>query len=133
MTDTTPEDFLKTLDEQAEQAMKFFNKQIKSKYFKHKYINTCEDGRVKVKITCYNNWLDKEISVITNNDQIGITPFGAGHIAKLNAHDEQNELIVLFGYFCEDDLRDSDENVYIEGICDSLTEGATENLFGGYN
>lgn len=130
MTETTPEDFIKTLEEQFEQSKEL---QIKSKDFKHKYISSCKDGRFKVKITCQNEWLDKEISVITNNDQIGITPFGCGHIARLNAYDEQGESLIIYGYFNEDNLRDADENVYINGICDSLKEGTTNNLFGGYN
>jgi len=133
MNDITQEDFLKIVYEQPEQTLESFNKQISSRKFKHEYVGTCDDGRVKIKITCYNQWLEKEISVITNNDQIGISPFNVAHISKLNAHNEQNELIVLFGYFCEHDLRDSDENVYIEGICDSLIDGVTDNLFGGYN
>jgi hypothetical protein len=132
MNDTTTEDFLKNLDEQVEQARKYFNKPIEPKAFKHKYIGTCEDGRVKVKITCHNERLDEEVSVITNNDQIEITPFGTGHIAKLEAHNSQNQLVVIYGYFSEDNLRDADENLYIEGICDSLIEGTTESLFGSY-
>ncbi len=133
MNDITQEDFLKIVDEQLEQTTESFNNQISSRKFKYKYAGTCDDGRVKTKITCYNQWLEKEISVITNNDQIGISPFNVAHISKLNAHNEQNELIVLFGYFCEHDLRDSDENVYIEGICDSLIDGVTDNLFGSYD
>jgi hypothetical protein len=101
--------------------------------FKHESVGFLEDGRVQVKITCENEWLDKPISVITNNDQIGITPFDKGHIARLKAYDEQDELIVIYGYFAEKYLRDRDENVYIDGICDSLISGATEDLFGGYD
>jgi hypothetical protein len=133
INDTDPEDFLKELDEQVEQARKYFNKPIEPKEFTHKYIGTCEDGRVKVKITCHNEWLDEEVSVITNNDQIGISPFGTGHIAKLNVHGEEHGLVVLYGYFSEDNLREADENLYIEGICDSLIDGATESLFGSYH
>jgi len=101
--------------------------------FKHESVGFLEDGRVQVKITCENEWLDKPISVITNNDQIGITPFDKGHIAKLNAYDEQNKLIIIYGYFSEEYLRDRDENLYLEGICNSLISGASEGLFGGYD
>lgn len=101
--------------------------------FKHESVGFLEDGRVQVKITCENEWLDKSISVITNNDQIGITPFDKGHIARLKAYDEQDELIVIYGYFTEEYLRDRDENLYIDGICNSLISGASEGLFGGYD
>ena len=101
--------------------------------FKHERVGVLDDGRVQVKITCENEWLEKTVCVITNNGRIGITPFGKGHIAKLNAYDEQDESVVIYGYFSEDDLRDADEDVYIAGTCNSLIQGATEKLFGGYD
>lgn len=100
--------------------------------YKHERVAVLEDGRVQVKITCDSEWLTKPLSVITNNDQIGITPFQNGHVSKLNAHDDQGELVVLYGFFPEDGLRDSDENVYIDGICKTLISGATNDLFGTY-
>jgi len=100
--------------------------------FKYQKIEVLDNGRFQIKITCDNEWLQKAISVITNNNQIGITPFGAGHIAKLNAHDEQGGLVVLYGYFSEEDLRELDENLYIDGICKTLTYGSTEEFFGSY-
>jgi hypothetical protein len=100
--------------------------------YKHQQVAVLEDGRVQVKITCDNEWLEKPITVITNNDQIGITPFDNGHISKLNAHDEKGDLVVLYGFFPEYLLRETDENLYIDGICKTLISGATSNFFGTY-
>tara|TARA_R110002060_G_scaffold78300_3_gene91232 strand:+ start:5407 stop:5787 length:381 start_codon:yes stop_codon:yes gene_type:complete len=100
--------------------------------YKHERVAVLEDGRVQVKITCQSEWLEKPLSVITNNDQIGITPFQNGHVSKLNAHDDEGKLVELFGFFAEEGLRDSDENVYIDGICKTLISGATNDLFGAY-
>lgn len=131
INDTDPEDFLKELDEQVEQASKYFNKPIESKAFKHNYIGTCEDGRVKVKITCHNEWLDEEVSIILNNDQLGFTPFPGGHISKLEVTNIKEETCTLYGFFA-DDLQAHDECLYIGGIVDTLQSGATNDFFGEY-
>jgi hypothetical protein len=91
-----------------------------------------EDGRVQVKITCENEWLEKSVSVITNHDQIVITPFDNCYISKLNAHDESGELVILHGFIPEHLLCDADENVYVDGICKILILGAENDFFGTY-
>jgi hypothetical protein len=129
---TDPEDFLKDLDEQAEQAKEFFNKPIESKAFKHKYIGTCDDGRVKVKITCHNEWLEEEVSIIINDDQLGISPFPGGYISKLEVTSFHGNPYSLFGFFASD-LLEHDECLYIGGIVDTLKSGATNDFFGEYS
>lgn len=99
--------------------------------FKHELISVLDDGRVQVKITCDNEWLKKPVYVITNNEQIGITPFHKGHVVRLTTHDEQGNLSVLFGYFDETSF-ETDENLYIDGICKTLISGPTEDFFGTY-
>jgi hypothetical protein len=123
-----------TIEQQADEMVsEFLNKQPATKCeYKHERVAVIEDGRVQVKITCDNEWLEKPVSVITNNDQIGITPFGKGHVAKLITNDEQGQSVVLFGYFDEYDLRAVDENLYIDGICKTLISGSTEQTFGSY-
>jgi hypothetical protein len=132
MNDMPPEDFLKTLDQQVKQARKYFNKPIEPKEFKHKYIGTCEDGRVKVKITCHNEWLDEEVSIIINDDQLGITPFPGGHISRLEVKSIDEETYTLYGFFAGN-LREHDECLYIGGIVDTLKSGATNDFFGEYS
>lgn len=92
-----------------EMVHEFLNKQPVTKCeYKHERVAVLEDVRVQVKITCDDEWLEKPVSVVTNNDQIGITPFGTVHVAKLITNDEQGQSVVLLGYFDEDDLREVD-------------------------
>lgn len=100
--------------------------------FKHKWVGILDDGRVQVRITCYNEILEESVSVITNDDRIGFMPFGHAHIAKLIAHDEQGDSVEIYGYFSEEGLRVEDENLYIDGICKTLISGSTEQFFGIY-
>ena len=100
--------------------------------FKHERVGVLEDGRVKVKITCDNEWLEQPVSVITNDDRIGITPFGKGHVAKVIAHKKNGDLVELYGYFPEEGVRDRDELLYFAGICKTLSSGATSEVFGKY-
>lgn len=101
-----------------------------------KFIKTLNDGRVQAKITCDNEWLEESVSVITNDDRIGVTPFHKGHVAKLVAQKDNGDEVILYGYFPENTggvpVRENDENHYIDGICQTLIYGPTNDLFGGY-
>lgn len=130
MNNINQEEFLKMLNKKAEQTMNSFNKQELT-LFKHEYIGTCEDGFIKVKITCYNKWLNEEVSIILNNDQFGTVPFPGGHLSKLIVSNNDGETNTLYGYFSEN-IREHNECFYIDGIVDTLESGATDEFFGGY-
>lgn len=104
--------------------------------YKQEFVKVLEDGRVQAKITCENEWLGEAVSVITNDDRIGITPLPMGHVAKVVAQKENGDNVTLYGFFPESTttqpLRESDENLYFNGICLTLTSGPTNELFGGY-
>lgn len=104
--------------------------------YTQKFIKILNDGRVQAKITCVNEWLEDSVSVITNDDRIGITPFHNGHVAKLVAQKDNGDEVILYGYFPENTgggpVRENDENHYIDGICQTLISGPTDDLFGGY-
>lgn len=72
------------------------------------------------------------MSVILNDDSIGIFPYFDGHIAKMNVQDAENKNITLYGYF-PGMIRSSDEVEYIEGVVKTLTSGATNEFFGAYS
>ena len=101
--------------------------------FKHERMGVLDDGRVQVRLTCHNEWLEEDLSVVTNTDQIGVTPFGKGHIAKVIAQKENGEEVTLYGYFPEENTRAYDELEYAAGICITLASGATEECFGNYS
>jgi len=124
----SPEEFHKIFNEQA---IKSFNKQVESKKFKHEYIGMDEDGRLIVKITCHNRWLNEEVSIILNNDQFGTVPFPGGHLFKLMVLNNDGEKNTLFGFFA-DNIREYDECLYIDNIVDTLRLGATDEFFGTY-
>jgi hypothetical protein len=104
--------------------------------YTQKFIKVLDDGRVQAKITCDNEWLEEPVSVITNDDRIGVTPFHKGHVAKLVAQKDNGDEVILYGYFPENigggPVREKDENHYIDGICQTLISGPTHDLFGGY-
>ena len=131
MNNISQEEFHKILNEQTEHAMKSFNKQIESKKFKHEYIGMDEDGRLIVKITCHNRWLNEEVSIILNNDQFGTVPYLGGHLSRLIVSNNDGETCTLYGFFA-DNIREHDECLYIDGIVDTLELGATDEFFGGY-
>lgn len=100
--------------------------------FSHELINILDDGRHQVKISCFNEFLEEELSVIINDDSIALLPFGNAHVATIIAKNQNGESVKLFGYFPEDNLRSEDELNYIGGICKTLNAGATEETFGTY-
>jgi len=101
--------------------------------FSHELINVLDDGRHQVKIDCFNEFLKEELSVVLNDDCIALLPFGNAHVAKIMAKNKRGEIVKLFGYFPEENLRSEDELNYIDGICKTLTAGATEETFGAYD
>ncbi len=121
-------DIEKTIDEQLNN---YLNELADVEDFKHESIGTCEDGRSKVRITCRNEYLDHDVSVVLNDDSIGIAPYFEGHIAKMNVQGVKEENIILYGYF-PGMIRTSDEVEYIEGVVKTLTSGATNEFFGAY-
>ncbi|NRB65548.1 MAG: hypothetical protein HRU40_21450 [Saprospiraceae bacterium] len=131
MNKMTKEEFYKMADEQADRIIDSFGKKKEPRNYKHKFIDTCEDGRVKVKITCHNRWLNKEVSKILNYVQLGTIPFPGGHVSKLIVSNIDGETYTLYGFFTGD-IREHDECLYIDGIVDTLESGATDEFFGGY-
>jgi hypothetical protein len=100
--------------------------------FKNKLINVGGDGRYQVAITCENEWLEKEVTVITNAGNIGITPFPGGHVSFLKAHDQNGNKLIIRGFFEGEGLREGDENIYIDGICKTLISGSHNDELGSY-
>lgn len=103
-----------------------------NKNCKYEIIGETHDELFIVKFTCENEWLEKKLTVETNSNCIGITPFLDGHMAQIQAYDTSGQLSKLYGYFPEPHIRTKDENSYIEGIVSTLTEGVIEDGFGSY-
>lgn len=99
--------------------------------FKHERVGTLLDGRVQVKITCENEWLEEHVSVITNDEKIGYTPFFKGHLTRITAQKASGEEVSLYGYFSEEQM-DGDDVTYLAGICQTLTSGTTHDFYGKY-
>lgn len=114
-----------------ERLNKDLNELAELEKFKHENIGTCADGRSKVQITCRNEYLDHDVSVVLNDDSIGIFPYFEGHIAKMNVQGIKEVNITLYGYF-PGMIRSSDEVEYIEGVVKTLRSGATNDFFGSY-
>jgi len=114
-----------------EKLNKYLSELAEVEKFKHENICTCEDGRSKVQITCRNEYLDHDVSVVLNDDSIGIFPYFDGHIAKINVLGVKEENITLYGYF-PGMIRSPDEVEYIEGVVKTLRSGATNDFFGSY-
>jgi hypothetical protein len=107
--------------------------------FESKRVGVHEDGRVKTQITCTNELLEDNVSVVLNDNNIGLIPFKNGHLARIEAQKSTGESIVLFGFFSDTEnghnwpLHTDDECCYAESICITLTSGGTEAFFGSYD
>lgn len=126
---------METLQQQIDRlAEESVNKEPATKLeFSQEFVSLCDDGRMKVKVTCHNEWLEQPVSVVLNDDRIGILPFEGGHLSKINAQTEVGESVLLFGFFPEVNLCSEDELLYIDGVCKTLTHGAEHGKFGNYS
>jgi hypothetical protein len=101
--------------------------------YKFEDLSIKTDPLNKIKLTCFNEILAQELSVITNDDNINISPFGKlGHLAKIIARTKNGKKIELIGHFTETE-HSSDDFKYVSGIITTLISGSPIENFGRYD